>query len=106
MLSLQWFKTVSPLTDELNNLFWAKSQGIVSVATLLFYLCQVRAVISGKDAITPKLINDVYNEELRTIHPMIEALKSGREDEINQYQDLVLPRIYNDIKSKHVAFLQ
>lgn len=104
MWKLQWFKSPTPLTTPMNNLFWELTQGVAHIAVSLFYLCQARAVVAGKESITLKLVKDVFNEELSIIHPMIKALQSGRKEEIIKYADLDLPadsiRILGQVNEK------
>lgn len=88
---LQWFKNEVPLTSEIKELFWEYTQGVAHIAVLLFYLCQVRAVVAGREILDRKLIDKVYNDELSIIHPMIDALRSGRVELIEKYADLDLP---------------
>ncbi|MBL4828757.1 MAG: ATP-binding protein [Aliivibrio sp.] len=88
---LQWFHNPTPLTNPMKSLFWELTQGVAHVAVSLFYLCQARAVVAGKESITLTLVKDVFNEELSIIHPMIKALQSGRKEEIVKYADLDLP---------------
>lgn len=97
MWKLQWLKKPTPLTEELEQVFKLCTQGIVHLATLLFYLTQVRAVVSGQEAITPNRILQVFNEELKLIHPMINAIHSGRQEEINKFDDLdrLTEKFYN-----------
>lgn len=90
--SLQWFKSPQPLTNEIKNLFWDYSQGIAHVAVTLFYLCQTRAVIIGREVINKKLVDSVFNDELHMIKPMIRALQSGLDKEIEKYSDLEIPK--------------
>jgi hypothetical protein len=90
--SLQWFKHPQPLTEEVKALFWDCSQGIAHVAVTLFYLSQVRAVTIGREVIDSALVKDVFNSELHIIRPMIRALQSGREQEIQKYSDLEIPK--------------
>jgi len=91
--SLQWFKSPQPLTDEIKHLFWDYSQGIAHVAVTLFYLCQTRAVTVGREIISRELVETVFNEELHMVKPMIRALQSGRDSEIQKYDDLEIPRV-------------
>ena len=90
--ALQWFKSPQPLTEEVKALFWDYSQGIAHVAVTLFYLCQTRAVTVGREIISRDLVETVFNEELHMIKPMIRALQSGRDSEIQKYDDLEIPR--------------
>ncbi|WP_151704770.1 ATP-binding protein [Nitrincola alkalilacustris] len=89
---LQWFKHPTPLTEEMMELFWHYTQGVAHIAVSLFYLCQARAVVANREIIDRALVTKVYQEELAMIHPMIAALRSGREEQILQYDDLDLPK--------------
>lgn len=88
---LQWFENPTPFTDSMRDLFWDCTQGIAHIAVLLFYLCQARAVMAGRDIIDRALVEKVYSEELSLIHPMINALRGGRKEEILKYSDLDIP---------------
>ena len=66
---------------------------------------QIRAVVTGVERITPELMKRVYQEELKPIHLMIDALRSGDADKIAKYSDLTVPDIY--IKTLELSnFLQ
>jgi hypothetical protein len=90
--SLQWFKTPQPLTSQMQELFWDCSQGIAHVAVSLFYLSQTRAITLGKEHISEELVVQVFNEELHMIKPMISALRSGLQSEIESFTDLEIPK--------------
>lgn len=90
--SLQWFKTPQPLTSQMQELFWDCSQGIAHVAVSLFYLSQTRAITLGNEHISEELVIQVFNEELHMIKPMISALRSGLESEIEPFTDLEIPK--------------
>jgi len=89
---LQWFEQATPFSREMMDLFWEYTQGIAHIAVALFYLSQVRAVAAGREFIDRPLVTAVYQDELAMIHPMIAALRSGREATILQYADLDVPR--------------
>jgi len=90
--SLQWFKSLQPSTSRMQELFWDLSQGIAHVAVALFYLSQTRAITLKKEHISEDIALQVFNEELHMIKPMISALRSGREDEIEKFTDLEIPK--------------
>ncbi|WP_445425821.1 ATP-binding protein [Alishewanella sp. HL-SH06] len=90
--SLQWFKSPQPLTLQMQELFWDCSQGIAHVAVALFYLSQTRAITLGNEHISEELVVQVFNEELHMIKPMISALRSGLEREIEKFTDLEIPK--------------
>jgi len=89
---LQWFETPTPLSQGMMDLFWELTQGVAHIAVTLFYLSQARAVVANRKAIDRPLVTKVYQDELAMIHPMISALRSGREETILQYADLDIPR--------------
>ncbi len=89
---LQWFEHATPINQEMIDLFWEYTQGIAHIAVALFYLSQARAVVAGREVIDRSLVTKVYQEELAMVHPMISALRSGREETILQYADLDVPR--------------
>ncbi len=91
MWKLQWLKTPTPLSRPLAERFWDLTQGIAHIAVTLFYLCQVRAVMTRREVITPGLVKQVFDDELSMVSPMIEALKLGRKKLIEQYGDLDIP---------------
>jgi len=73
------------------DLFWEYTQGIAHIAVALFYLSQARAIAASREVVDRSLVTKVYQEELAMIHPMIAALRTGREATILQYDDLDVP---------------
>ncbi len=65
------------MPDDLRDLWFDLSQGIMDVVIKLFVLSQIRAVVTGTERITPNIMKKVYHDELKPIHPMMEALRSG-----------------------------
>jgi hypothetical protein len=65
----------------------------MDVVIKLFVLSQIRAVVTGIERITPALMQKVYQDELKPIHPMIDALRSGDATRIAMYSDLTIPDI-------------
>jgi hypothetical protein len=90
----QWLRKADIiLSDDIRSRWYDLSQGILDIVVKLFVLAQLRAIDSGLERITVKLLQTTYDEDLRPIHPMIEALQSGRADKIAQFSDLVVPDI-------------
>ena len=56
----------------------------------LFVLCQLRAITTKVERITPKLMQQVYNDELIPVHPMLAALRSDDPEAIIKFSDLKL----------------
>jgi hypothetical protein len=90
----QWLKKSNlTLSSEISETWFDLSQGIIDIVIKLYVLSQIRAVVTGIERITPKLMRKVYEDELKPIHPMIDALRSGIADRIAKYSDLTIPYI-------------
>lgn len=91
---LQWLKKSDIiLSNRVRERWYDLSQGILDIAVKIFVLAQLRAIDHGIERITVPLLQTTYDEDLRPIHPMIDALRSGRGDKIAQFSDLVIPDI-------------
>lgn len=91
---LQWLKKADViLANQVRERWYDLSQGILDIAVKIFVLAQLRAIDHGIERITVPLLQTTYDEDLRPIHPMIDALRSGRADKIAQFSDLVIPDI-------------
>jgi hypothetical protein len=92
---LQWLRNATlEITEEIRDTWYDLSQGIMDIVVKLFVLSQIRAVVTGVERITPELMNRVYKDEFKPIHPMIEALRSGDEARIASYSDLTIPDVH------------
>jgi len=89
----QWLKKAEPLNQELIDTMYELTQGVMDFVVKLFVLAQARAIVTNAERITPKLLRQVFKDEFKPVHPMLEALKSGREDLIREYDDLLMPEI-------------
>lgn len=91
---LQWLRKADiTLTDEIRECWYDLSQGILDIVVKIFVLAQLRAIDSGLERITVKLLQKTYDEDLKPVHLMIEALRSGQVDKIEKFSDLVVPDI-------------
>lgn len=90
----QWLtKASSEISEEIQETWYDLSQGIMDVVIKLFVLSQIRAVEKKVERITAPLMKQVYQDELKPIHPMIDALRSGDTSKIARYSDLTIPDI-------------
>lgn len=88
---LQWLqKRDEVLSDGIRALWYDLSQGVLDIVVKLFVLCQLRAITTKVERITPKLMQQVYNDELIPVHPMLAALRSNDPEEIIEFSDLKL----------------
>jgi len=90
----QWLRKTDPLlSDELRQCWFDLTQGILDITVKLFVLAQIRAIESGLERITVKLLKTTYQEDFKPIHQIIDALRSGDARRIAQYPDLITPEI-------------
>jgi len=74
----QWLKQRDGvLSDEVRNCWYDLSQGVLDIVIKLFVLAQIRAIFTKTERITVKLLKQVYDDELKPVHPMLAALRSG-----------------------------
>ncbi|MCW8093218.1 ATP-binding protein [Alteromonas sp. ASW11-130] len=90
----QWVKkrTQEPSADVLEHLFML-SQGIIDITVKLFVIAQIRAIVSKAEELTIPLFDTVYAEEMKSVHPMLGALRSCNISQIEKYSDLTLPKV-------------
>ena len=79
------------LSESLRDVWYELSQGVMDIVVKLFVLAQLRAMAIGHERITEGLLRKVYEDELKPVHPMLEALRSGIPEKIARYSDLVVP---------------
>jgi len=85
----QWLKHGDdPLTEEIRQCWYDLSQGVLDIVVKLFVLAQLRAIANKRERITASILKSVYEQELKPVHPMLNALKSGNAELIAKYSDL------------------
>jgi hypothetical protein len=84
----QWTREESPLTEEIKEVIYDESQGIVDIVVKLYVLAQWRAIALNEDVVTPESIRSVAKESLQLVRPMLDALRSGDPEEIAKYDDI------------------
>ncbi|KAA6469849.1 ATP-binding protein [Bacillus cereus] len=100
MWDYQWTKKHAELNSTLLEVIYEESQGITDIAVKLFILAQGRAIETGIEKISPELIRKVNKEDLKLVQPMLNALRSGCETELAQYEDIVSIDIQDYILNK------
>jgi hypothetical protein len=88
MWEYQWTAKFTDLTNEFSEILYEESQGILDIAVKLFMLSQIRAIATGNEKITKQVIEQVANDSLRLVKPMLNALRSGIPSEIAKYEDI------------------
>ena len=90
----QWLtKRDEILSEELRDCWFELSQGVLDIVVKLFVLAQLRAIATGLERITEKLLRTVYEQELKPVHPMLKALREGNVEKIVQYSDMKMPHL-------------
>ncbi|WP_022661133.1 ATP-binding protein [Paucidesulfovibrio longus] len=103
----QWLKKREEiLSDEIRDCWYDLTQGVLDIVVKLFVLAQLRAIVTRSERITPKLLRTVYDDELKPVHPMLGALRSGDPQRIAEYSDLTLPGIDGRILELSTAISQ
>jgi energy-coupling factor transporter ATP-binding protein EcfA2 len=89
----QWTREETPLSEEISTLLFYLSQGILDICVKLYMMCQIRCLSTGVEKITIPLIKEVYDKEMKIVHPMLEALRSSNNNKLLDYDDLIFPDI-------------
>lgn len=84
----QWTKRDCEFNQDLSDVIYDESQGILDIAIKLFAMAQVRAIRTGKEVITEEIISKVAHDQLRLVQPMLDALRSGNPDLLLKYPDI------------------
>lgn len=84
----QWTHDPVLLNDEMEDVLYEESQGIVDVTIKLFMIAQWRAIALETEIITSALVKQVAADSLHLVRPMLDALKSGDPERIAKYSDI------------------
>lgn len=84
----QWVRKPVGLTDQLADLMYHHTQGVIDLTIKLFAACQFRAMLDGTETITAQLIDDVAKTEMAMIEPMVDALRRNDLKALQAYDDI------------------
>lgn len=84
----QWTRDKIPLTEEMKNILYEESQGIIDIAVKLYAMVQVKAITIGNDRFVPRDFHVAAAEKLGLVKPMLDALRAGDKKKIYQYGDI------------------
>ncbi|MNO34832.1 Transposon Tn7 transposition protein TnsC [compost metagenome] len=84
----QWTDKRVELTPEFLEIMFEESQGISDIAIKLFMLTQWCALDKEIEHITPELIRSVARDRFTLIKPALEALRSGKKNQIQKFADI------------------
>lgn len=89
----QWTKKESPLTDEIAEVMYKETQGIIDRTIKLYILAQRYAIRSKSETLTKDLIIKVSSEHMKMTRPMIKAITSNDPTQLAIYDDIRPPDI-------------
>ncbi|MBT2579844.1 ATP-binding protein [Bacillus sp. ISL-8] len=95
----QWNREYTELTPELSKVMFEYSQGIIAIAVKLFMLVQMETMKKKKEIITPTIIKRVSENYLKSLQPVLKAMKTGKKSNMTRYEDIVLSTLDNTLDS-------
>ena len=84
----QWVAKPIALDAQYVELMYHYSAGVIDVAVKLFASAQARAILDGTEQLTPELLHNVYCNEFKLLHPMLDALRDDDLERLAQYEDI------------------
>ena len=88
----QWVKEPAPLTDDLRKQIFHLSQGIMAIFIALHRATQVYAIRHNLDTVDGKVLKDVYDRQFIPMHQALAALRSGKKNRLEKFEDLLPPK--------------
>ncbi|MEQ1622534.1 MAG: ATP-binding protein [Methylococcales bacterium] len=101
MWPYQWLNKIVERNEQLTNKLYELSQGVPDIVVKLFCLAQSRAILLAEipedEALSPDLLDQVFDDEFSIVKPMLEALRSGNRLKIEECNDLIFPKFENEM---------
>jgi AAA domain len=98
----QWTSSFTKLTDDHRDIFYTCTGGILDLTVKLFVLVQLRLIYRSEirgttdESITPGFVQQVASNDLLPVKPMVDALVSGKENQLRRFEDLhSFDRLFN-----------
>jgi hypothetical protein len=89
MWEYQWTKTEIPYSQEISNVLYQETLGIIDIVIKLYKMVQWKAIVNGNDEmITIELIREVAKEGLHLVQGMLDAIRSGDIKKMEKYKDV------------------
>lgn len=90
MWEYQWVQNPAKFSDGIKAVLYDCNQGITAIMITLFIAAQIQAIDSGSEVVDANLLKEVYRNQLKPLHKIIDALRSKRSDLLSQYDDLYI----------------
>lgn len=84
----QWLRNPAELSEEILDVLYESTQGIIDLTIKMFAIAQVRAILSGEEILTAALFKQVFEQDLLLVHDMIAALATNDFKALKKYQDV------------------
>ncbi|PKM78429.1 MAG: AAA family ATPase [Firmicutes bacterium HGW-Firmicutes-15] len=101
----QWTDEETLLTEELTQVLYEESQGIIDVAIKIYAIAQWELLVAGYGQITPDFLREICKNNLQLIKPMLDAIKSNDVKRIARYEDIA-PLEIEVIRDKYLALIK
>lgn len=88
MWPYQYTSSPVPLTEELREAFYQETHGLAFLAVILYKLLQEDAIILGRETFGVLDVHRVADESLGLTKPMREALRTGKELDLQKFTDI------------------
>lgn len=97
----QWLHNIVERNEQITNKLYELTQGVPDIVVKLFCLAQSRAVLLAElpedEELSPKLLDQVFEDEFSIVKPMLEALRSGNQRKIEECNDLIFPKFQSNM---------
>lgn len=93
------------MTEEMRNILYEESQGIIDIAVKLYAMVQIKAITVGNDSFSAKDFHVAATEKLGLVKPMLDALRTGDKKKIRQYGD-ISPISIEDYLSSYMSMAE
>lgn len=97
----QWVKDPAPWDEDINETLYECSQGITRIMLFVFIASQMEAIENGTERVDAALLKSVFQNRFRPLHPIVQALKSGKQEFLEVYDDLCT-KAFDALKSDSI----
>ncbi len=100
----QWTRNAVPLVEEMLELFYSCTQGVIDLAIKLFVASQARAMVDGSETLSLELVADVFATDMKLVHPMVNALWRNDLKALAKFEDIApleLEDLVNDMARRY-----
>lgn len=94
----QWVRAPVEYDETILRALYDHSQGITGILITLFIAAQIEAIDSGREAVDVPLLRSVYAERLKPLHRILDAIRSRKTAQLDQYDDLYL-KAFREMKA-------